>query len=385
MRSIQVTESDAGQRLDRFLQRMLPEAGKSFLYRMLRKKNITLNNKKADGNERLSAGDSLQLFFSEDTLRKFGALPEEPAEPAAPAAASEAAVFLRDKAGERAPCSHECTFDGQRTSKRHSREMDVSRRQGGTAGPAGDKADLRDSIICETESILVVNKPAGILSQKAKPDDISMVEMVRAYLAGKGELTEASARHYNPGVVNRLDRNTSGLLIAAKTLPAARELSALLQDRTLEKYYYALVRGSVTEPAETEAWLQKDGKTRQAVVREHGFPGGSCIRTAWRPVASGKGCTLLEVHLITGKTHQIRAHLSFIGHPLAGDVKYGDEAWNRELRGTAGLKRPFLHACRLQFPAKTEHLGNLPGRTLTAPLPEDLRRTLHVLGMDIPD
>ena len=350
MRSIQITATDAGQRLDRFLQRMLPEAGKGFLYRMLRKKNITLNNRKADGNERLSAGDSLQLFFSEDTLLKFGAPPEEPQESAAPAAAREAAVFLRDKTGR-------------------------------------DESFLSDhpeDIVFETESVLVVNKPAGILSQKALPSDISMVEMVRAYLTEKGELTEASGRRYMPGVVNRLDRNTSGLVIAAKTLPAARELSALLRDRSLEKYYYALVRGAVTEPAATEAWLRKDEKTRQVTVRDDSFPGSACIRTAWRPVAAGPGCTLLEVQLLTGKTHQIRAHLSFIGHPLAGDVKYGDGAWNRELRRSSGLHRPFLHACRLQFPPETETLGDLQGMTLRAPLPEDLRKTLQKLGMEEP-
>lgn len=337
MRKIEISASDAGMRLDRFLQRMLPEAGKGFLYRMLRKKNITLNNRKADGNERLCAGDSLQLFFSEETLRKFGAPSETQDTSSAPAAVLHAAVFLRP-----------------------------------------------EDIVCETADILAVNKQAGILSQKAHPSDVSLVEMIRGYLAAKGELTEASGRWYMPGVVNRLDRNTSGLVLAAKTLPAARELSEVLQRRTVRKYYYALVRGAVGSSGPVEAWLRKDEKTRQVTVLDQAFPGASCIRTAWKPVAAGGGCTLLEVHLITGRTHQIRAHLSFIGHPLAGDVKYGDEAWNAQLRRETGLRRPFLHACRVEFPDEMSYLKELRGKTIRAPLPGDLRRTLEKLGMEPP-
>ena len=335
MQEIQIAAPDADQRLDRFLQRMLPAAPKSFLYKMLRKKNITLNSRKAEGNERLSAGDSLQLFFSEETLQKFGFVSETPADSAHKAAAEQAVLFLRP-----------------------------------------------EQIVCETEQILIINKPAGVLSQKADPGDVSMVEMIRYYLTEKGELTEASGRRYMPGVVNRLDRNTSGLLIAAKTLPAARELSACLKERTLEKYYTALVRGRLGESSFTEAWLSKDENTRTVSVSRTPVPDGALIRTGWKPLETGRDWTELEVHLLTGKTHQIRAHLAFIGHPLAGDVKYGDRIWNEELKRRTGLKRPFLHACRLEFPDTLACAPELCGRSIEAELPSDLDGALRILEKD---
>lgn len=333
MQEIQITAQEEAQRLDRFLQRMLPGAPKSFLYRMLRKKNITLNSRKAEGNERLSAGDSLQLFFAEETLQKFGFLPDSSAVQTETAADRKAALFLRP-----------------------------------------------EQIVLETEHVLIVDKPAGVLSQKAAPEDVSMVEIIRAYLTEKGELTAVSGRRYMPGVVNRLDRNTSGLLIAAKTLPAARELSACLKERTLEKYYLALVRGTVAGDGHMEAYLARDTRTRAVSVSAEPVPGGAAIRTGWRSLETRGDCTLLEVELFTGKTHQIRAHLAFNGHPLAGDVKYGDENWNTRLRKQTGLARPFLHACRLTFPADMACIPELGGRTVTAPLPEDLEGTLRRLG-----
>ena len=365
MRELQITPHDEGQRLDRFLQRQLPEAGKGFFYKMLRKKNITLNGKKAEGNERLRAGDTVRLFFSEETLQKLGhsgtgrpGIPD-------PAAAQQAAVFLRDKGGE--------------TSYARSVQKAVEGMENN--GGYFFLSEHPDRVILETEDLLIIDKPAGVLSQKAEPGDISLVEMVRTYLAGKGELTEESGRSYMPGVVNRLDRNTSGLVIAAKTLPAARELSACLKERTLEKYYYALVKGSISEDERTDAWLVKDEKTRKVTVSRDAVPGAAHIQTAWKILARGRDCTLLEVHLITGKTHQIRAHLAFIGHPLAGDVKYGFGTWNAELRRTTGLDRPFLHACRLRFPDHLPYLKEMEGREVEAPLPEGLRRTMQSLGM----
>ena len=335
MRELQITPHDEGQRLDRFLQRQLPEAGKGFFYKMLRKKNITLNGRKAEGSERLRDGDTVRLFFSEETLQKLGHSASGRPGVTDQAAAQQAAVFLRP-----------------------------------------------ERIILETADLLIIDKPAGVLSQKAEPSDVSLVEMVRAYLAGKGELTEESGRAYMPGVVNRLDRNTSGLVIAAKTLPAARELSACLKDRSLEKYYYALVKGSIEEQEITDAWLVKDEAARKVSVSCTAVPGAAHIQTAWRPIARGADCTLLEVHLITGKTHQIRAHLAFIGHPLAGDVKYGVGTWNKELRKRSGLERPFLHACRLRFPGHLTYLKDMEGKEAEAPLPEDLLKTLDSMGID---
>ena len=177
MKELCIGSNEAGQRLDKFLGKYMDQAPKSFLYKMLRKKNITLNGKKALGNEILSAGDTVKLFLSDETVSKFS----------------------RSRT--------------QETYKPKSRGQ-------------GTKLD----ILYEDEHTIFINKPAGMLSQKAAPGDVSLVEHLIAYLLESGQITEEELRTFRPSVCNRLDRNTSGIVAAGKTLAALQELRAMFRE-----------------------------------------------------------------------------------------------------------------------------------------------------------
>ncbi len=323
MKQFTVTQAEAGQRLDKFLGKYLNKAPKSFLYKMMRKKNITLNGKKAAGSEKLVSGDEIKLFFSDETIEKFS-------------------------------------------------ELQLPKAQG------------KLSVIYEDEHILLVNKPEGILSQKAEADDISMVEEAQRYLLNNGAVTEEFLRTFRPSVVNRLDRNTSGILAVGKDLVGAQELSRLFKERSLHKYYYCLVKGQVKEKARIKGYLVKNEATNRVTVEKEPIGKDSLpIETEYTPVDSDGELTLLKVLLVTGRTHQIRAHLSSIGHPILGDHKYGDPALNGRAKEEYHLTHQLLHAAILTFPEFTGELSYLSGRTFTAPLPKKFARILEKREMSI--
>lgn len=309
MREIIISANEAAQRMDKLLFKYLNEAPKSFVYKMLRKKNIVLNGKKADGSEKLCPGDKIQLYLAEETLEKF----------------SKVKV--------------------QRVSSKLN-------------------------IIYEDDNIILINKPAGMLSQKAKPEDISAVEHLISYLLEKGELTEEKLRSFRPSVCNRLDRNTSGLLVAGKSLAGLQTLSELFRDRSLKKYYRCIVSGQIKERCLISGWITKDTKTNKVTVLKQETAEASRIETEYYPVKIGKNITLLEVHLITGKTHQIRAHLASQGHPILGDFKYGITGKNQQYRKAYGVQSQLLHAFRLEFPEMSGPISYLSGKSFTADMPE---------------
>lgn len=313
MREIMISEHEANQRLDKFLGKYMNQAPASFFYKMMRKKNIVLNGKKAAGNEKLAAGDRVKLFLSEETIDKFsGNIKPE---------------LLTDR-----------------------------------------KYQLE--IIYEDDHVLFVNKPVGMLSQKAKASDVSLVEYITDYLASTGKLAEEELRTFRPGVCNRLDRNTSGLVTAGKSLAGLQELSLGFKERSFRKYYRCLVNGTVEAPRHIKGYLTKQEEKNLVKIREVPSEGAVFIETKYRPIATGGGATLLEVHLITGKTHQIRAHLASAGHPIIGDYKYGDRRVNDRFKGKYGLTCQLLHACRLEFPQMEGVLTGLSGRSFYAKEPE---------------
>ncbi len=335
MREISVSGNEAGQRLDKLLRKYLREAGSGFLYRMLRKKNIVLNDRKADGRELLREGDSVKLYFSEETLTKL--------------------------TGEAAP---ETYFSG--------------------AGFLRLEEELRQRILYEDEGLLLLNKPAGWVSQSDGSGAPSVNELCLDYLLKEGKLSRAQLATFKPGIANRLDRNTSGLILFGKTLPVLQELAAGLRERSLQKYYLAVVSGIVEEGSLLHGYLRKDAAGNQVEIRTDCFPGAAEIHTEYTPLRQCRAkdaaaqYSVLRVHLISGKTHQIRAHLASVGHPILGDGKYGQPRRNEYWRRRAGIHSQLLHAYELCFPVLPESaaLAACSARRFFAEPPEVFRTFL---------
>ena len=360
MREFTVASAESGIKCISYCKHLLPGAQNGFLHKMLRKKNITVNGKKADGFTLLLAGDVVRFFFSEETflLLQKGGGPEK----------------------SRAEDKTEQLFKQYRIEER---------------------------IIYEDDHILILNKPAGLLSQKASATDISANELLLFYLC-KGQ---RSTQGFTASVVNRLDRNTSGLLLFGKSYQGTRLLSGLLKERGIAKYYRCWVLGEA-EKAFLSGWLIKDEQTNKVIIlndkdlsaqklqggkaliqqtdsRGEIHRQGDRIETEWIPLKTivlpediGEGkkgggeakltATLLEVHLITGKTHQIRAHLASVGHPILGDPKYSGSRINGECKKHFHIHRQLLHAYRIEFPQLKEPFGHLSGRVFTAETPADM-------------
>lgn len=342
MRKLVVSKNEAGQKLLKLLAKYLNGAPQSFLHKMLRKKNITLNGKKADGTELLTEADEVCLFLSEETISGF----QKKEEPSV----------------------------GKNNSK-----TDENR------GKKNQPETLTGiTIIYEDEDILLLNKPVGVLSQKASPEDVSLNEWVISYLLRTGKLKKEEMQTFRPGICNRLDRNTSGLITAGKSLLGLQTLSALLKERTVHKDYFCIVRGSVKDGTSLKGYLEKDEKTNKVTVGGKQSSEGAYIETEYTPVKTNGEFTLLKVRLITGKTHQIRAHLASVGHPLLGDVKYGDTNLNQRLRKQFGLKHHLLHAAYFTFPDNMQKLPRLAGKTFFAPVPQQFLQIARELGVFCP-
>ena len=208
-----------------------------------------------------------------------------------------------------------------------------------------------------------------MLSQKASSNDRSLNDILKAYLSEK----PGSEFVFTPGISNRLDRNTSGLVLAGKNLSASRELNNAIKERRIDKYYLCIVKGKITGKKTIDGYLVKDGKTNEVRIdRTKKEDKAARILTTYEPLAGTKELTLLKVELVTGRSHQIRAHLSLIGHPILGDPKYGDLNENRKIREETGLKSQALHALMVIFREMNEPLSYLNGRSIIAPVPEDI-------------
>lgn len=230
----------------------------------------------------------------------------------------------------------------------------------------------RVPVIYEDDNILLLNKPAGLLSQKASSEDYSLNEWLIDYLLEQGEITREGLRTFRPSVCNRLDRNTSGLVVCGKTLAGSQKMSELLRERNVHKFYRLFAAGRAELDGVTDAWLRKDEKNNQVEILP-APPSDSSrafhIVTGCHPLAYYEGYTYLEVELFTGKSHQIRAHLAALGHPLIGDGKYGDKHINDRFR-RQGIRSQMLHAYRIEFPEMDGLFAGLSGRVFTALEPE---------------
>ncbi len=317
MKSITISKDNESKRLNRFLFSYFNNATEGFIYKMLRKKNIVLNDKKASGNEILKEGDVVSVYFSDETYEKFKS-------------------------------SNDTRFDN----------IDLDENM------VLDKSD----IVYEDENIIVINKKQGILSQKSKKDDISINELALNYLYIKGEASGESLKSFVPSITNRLDRNTGGLLIFAKNHKIAMAISKMFSENKIDRYYKALCFGDAKfvfndkESVIVSSDYKKDEKENKAIISNTMFIEASDITseiskskivTRFKILNSNKETSEIEAKLETGKSHQIRAQLSNLGLPIVGDTKYIDrDTVNKNLIESfksKGIKHQVLNAYKIIF------------------------------------
>lgn len=312
MRILTVGQNDAGQRLDKFLQKALYGMPQSLMYRLIRQKKIKANRKRAEGGQMLSEGDTVQLFIAEDF------------------------------------------FTG---GERKGSESELSR-----VHPNLD-------IVYEDANILLLNKRPGVLvHDDAEGQSDTLLLHAKAYLYQKGEYDPAAEQSFAPALCNRIDRNTGGVVILAKNAEALRVMNEKIRNGEVSKFYLAAVHGILRKKSDTLlAWLKKNPATNTVKIYTASDKPRDAkrIATRYRVLAEKNGDSLIEVELLTGRTHQIRAQFAEIGHPLLGDGKYGV---NRDDR-RRGYKFQALYAYRLRFDFAdtTGALGYLCGKEYRLP------------------
>ncbi len=307
MRIITVNKNDAGQRLDKFLSKAVKGLPMSMMYKLIRTKKIKVNRKRAEQNHLLCEGDEIQLFIKEEF------------------------------------------FD--------SPEKDSG---------ALERITPKLDILYEDENIMLLNKRPGVLVHEDKEaGENTLIMHVKAYLCQKEEYDPKVEQSFSPALCNRIDRNTGGIVIAAKNAEALRVMNEKIKENMLTKSYLCLVHGVPKKSsARLCGYLRKDSKSNTVEVRDCQFSGAKEIITDYRVLqAYGTQRALIEVDLITGRTHQIRAHMAHIGHPLVGDGKYGINRKDRE----KGYKFQALYAYKLYFKKSGEEnvLSYLEGKTFS--------------------
>jgi len=349
---LKIKHIEAGGRLDKYLMKFLKEAPASFIYKMLRKKNIVLNGKKAAGSEFLKEDDEVKLYLSDETVVKFGG------------------KVISSKTADR---EYEATAEDELESGADNSLYDRLKNL---------KWEYDEpQVIYEDRDIIILNKPVNVLSQIAKLGDVSMNEWLISYLIRSASLSANDLLTVKPAVANRLDRNTSGIILAGKTLSGLRFLSDIIKTRKIEKYYLTIVKGEMKENITAEAYLLKNDSHNTVKIYKEKVQGADYIKTAYEVLKVSVGHSLLRVKLITGKSHQIRAHLSFLGYPVIGDGKYGLKSENTTYR-RMGLNSQFLHSYEIKFPEVEGDFSYLSSKSFKADLPERLKRVANKLGFD---
>ena len=293
MKSFTISKNDADKRLDKFISKAAPMLPKNLMYKYIRLKRIKVNGKKSDIAFRLSVGDVVEMYINDEFFE----------------AGQDKYDFL--------------------------------------------KAPKSLDIIYEDENIILLNKKAGVLSHPDEGEYVdTLITRVQRYLYEKGEYNPATESSFAPALANRIDRNTGGIVIAAKNAAALRILNQKIKDRELEKRYLCVVTGCPKERHATlTSYMIKDEQKNKVRVYNKPFEGGKTMITEYTVLESRNGLSLLDVILHTGRTHQIRAHFAHIGCPLLGDGKYGTNEINKKF---GGYKKQLLYSYKLTFKFTTD-------------------------------
>ena len=318
MREFIINDSENGLTLEKYAFKVLKTAPMSFIYKLFRKKDIKVNGHHQDKKYRLSSNDVVAIYISEQQFEEF----------------------LKDK--ELVP-----------------------------------NTKIKDWIIYEDDNVLFVNKPKGLLVQKSAPHDESLDQYVIEYLMATKQYDPNKEKGFVPGPAHRLDRNTSGLVVFGKNHNTLTLLFDLFKNHDLiNKHYLALVVGSVEKDKDIiTAPLKKDEKNNKVVVAKD----GKSAQTVYKVLKRFNGFTLLDVTLLTGRTHQIRVHMSYINHPIVGDAKYGNFAINKEFKDKYHFASQFLHAYKLGFGELNYPLNNLSKKEFVAEPREEIENILTML------
>lgn len=314
MTEITICKNDAGQRADRFLSKAYPNLKSSLVCKLMRKKRIKLNGAKTEPNAILKEGDVFRFYLSDELLSK----------------------------------------------ERLESKVDFR----------GISAEI--NVIYEDENILLVDKPVGLVVHEDNENTAdTLINRILSYLYQKGEYDPERENSFTPALVNRIDRNTCGIVIAAKNAESLRILSQKVRDREVQKLYLCAVRG-IPEPKSgtLTAYLKKLAEENRVVISDVPKPDFLTIKTKYRVLESKGELSLIEVDLLTGRTHQIRAHFAHIGHALIGDGKYGDNTFNHRY----GAKTQALCSYKLAFRFTTNAgiLGYLNNKEFEIPNKDEL-------------
>ena len=321
MRKYIIQKSEEGQTLEKYTQKLLVGAPNSFIYKLFRKKDVKVNGHHEDRKFIIKENDEVSIYVKEEQFEEF----------------------LREKAYQ-------------------------------------PNNQIQDWIVYEDDNVLFVNKPRGLLVQKSAPQDESLDQMVIEYLIYKGEYDPSKELAFKPGPAHRLDRNTSGIVVFGKNHDALELLFELFKNHDLiNKHYLALVVGKMEKEKDTiNAPLRKDEKTNTVSVASI-EKGGKTAKTVYKVIKNYEEYSLLDVTLLTGRTHQIRVHLAYINHPIIGDEKYGDFQANRVFKQKYGFNKQFLHAYKIGFGDLPKPLTNLSRKEFTAEPREEIANILTML------
>lgn len=315
MITLKVSKEESGQSLEKYVRKCLKEAPLSFIYKLFRKKDVKVNGHWQDKKYIISTDEIVSIYITDSQLEEFKRQVE-------------------------------------------SKELE----------------DISSWIIYEDSSILLINKPRGVLVQKDESDSNALDEMVVSYLTNKGEYDPSKNLGYKPAPAHRLDRNTAGIVVFGKNIETLRYLADALNDKSvIHKKYLALVKGEMEGDGEISAPLLKNSKSGRVSVSKEGKPS----TTRYKVLESFNGYSLLEVELLTGRTHQIRVHMAYINHPVIGDSKYGDYELNKEIENKYGFKNQFLIAYQLDFNNLNNPLKYLSGRSFKISLNDEFLNLIH--------